>query len=180
MRKIPTLICGAALILGGAVFAWPGRGTLLVGLMLFLPLFDRQWKIPGLPQDRKHYLAWGGLLGFCLGLLIARPEAFSFFAITLCFAALPEEWFFRGWFMTRLGRGWPANLAASLLFSLVHLLTQGLTRGVLVFIPSLFFGWLFQKSRDLPLVILAHTLSNLLYFLFLAHYEARLLERFFN
>jgi hypothetical protein len=34
---------------GGAVFSYPGRDYVLVGLMLFLPLLDRGWKIPALP-----------------------------------------------------------------------------------------------------------------------------------
>lgn len=180
MRIEPVLLCGAALLLGGAAFYWPGQGSLLVGVMLFWPLVDRGWRLPALPKGRGHYLAWAVLLGFAGGLLIGRSEAFSFFVSTLLFAALPEEWFFRAWFMTRLGSSWSANLATSVFFSLIHAMTQGPTRGVLVFVPSLCFGWLFQRSRDLPLNILIHALANLFYFLYLAHYEARLLERFFG
>ncbi len=87
-------------------------------------------------------------------------------------AALPEEWFFRGYFIARLGKGIQANAITSVLFSLIHGLTQGWTVAVLVFVPSLFYGWLYQRTRDLPLIVLAHALSNLIYVLLLAGYVA--------
>jgi membrane protease YdiL (CAAX protease family) len=84
-------------------------------------------------------------------------------------AALPEEWFFRAYFMDRLGKGWRDNVLASLLFSVLHGLTQGWLIALLVFAPSLFYGWLYQRTRDLPLVILVHALSNLVYIVLAAH-----------
>ena len=173
------LVCGAALLLGGAAFHWSGQSTVLVGIMLFLPLLDRGWQRVPLPLGLAHLAAWIALGLIALGLLAWQPGRLSFFFATLALAALPEEWFFRAWFMTRLGRGIGANLIASLLFSLVHLLSQSPVRGLLVFLPSLGYGWLFQKSRgDLPLVILAHALSNLVYVMVLVPYERALLARF--
>jgi hypothetical protein len=67
---------------------------------------------------------------------------------------------------------WFPNVAASLLFSLMHALTRGWTAAALVFLPSLFYGWLYQRTRDLPLLVLLHALSNLVYVLFLAGYVA--------
>jgi len=46
------------------------------------------------------------------------------------------------------------------------------TVAVLVFVPSLFYGWLYQRTRDLPLLVLVHALSNLTYTLFLAGFVA--------
>lgn len=69
--------------------------------------------------------------------------------------------------MGRLGAGWRANAMASLLFSLLHGLTRDWATALLVFVPSLFYGWLYQRSRDLPLLVLAHTMSNLVFVLFL-------------
>ncbi len=43
---------------------------------------------------------------------------------------------------------------------------------LLVFLPSLFYGWLYQRTRDLPLLVLVHALSNLVYVMFLAGYVA--------
>lgn len=131
-------------------------------------MLDRGWKIPTLPRSRIHYLAWVGLLLTSIVLLAWRPSEVPFALTTLLMAAIPEEWFFRAYFMTRLGKGIRANVFASLLFSLMHGLTRGWAAAVLVFLPSLFYGWLYQRTRDLPLLVLVHALSNLLYVLFLA------------
>lgn len=170
MRHFPWL--NGAVLAGGAVFSWPGRDYVLVGVMLFLPLFDRGWRVPALPRSRSHYLTWGGLLLAGTLLLAWRPSSAPFALATLLTAAIPEEWFFRAYFMTRIGQGWRANLAASALFSLLHGLTQGWTTALLVFLPSLFYGWLYQRTRDLPLLVLVHALSNLVYVMFLAGFMA--------
>lgn len=140
--------------------------------MLFLPLFDRGWSVPTLPRPRSHHLAWAGLFISGIALLVWRPSETPFAVATLLMAAIPEEWFFRAYFMTRLGQGSRANLLTSLFFSLMHGLTRGWTAAVLVFLPSLFYGWLYQRTRDLPLLVLVHAMSNLLYVLFLAGFVA--------
>jgi membrane protease YdiL (CAAX protease family) len=136
--------------------------------MLFLPLLDRGWKAPVLPRSRRHYPVWVALLIIGLVLLAWRPSAAPFALTTLLTAAIPEEWFFRAYFMTRLGLSGRANIITSLLFSLMHGLTHGWAAAALVFLPSLFYGWIYQRTRDLPLLVLVHTLSNLVYGLFLA------------
>jgi membrane protease YdiL (CAAX protease family) len=140
--------------------------------MLFLPLLDRHWRIPGLPRSRSHILAWLALLASGFVLLLWRPLQTPFAIATLLTAALPEEWFFRAYFMTRLGNGVRANLAASLLFSLLHGLTRGWIAALQVFLPSLFYGWLYQRTRDVSLLTLVHALSNLVYAVFLAQFVA--------
>jgi membrane protease YdiL (CAAX protease family) len=140
--------------------------------MLFLPLLDRSWRVPALPGSRLHYLAWGALLLASIALLVLQPSAAPFAVATLLMAALPEEWFFRAYFMQRIGAGWRANLVTSLLFSLMHGLSRDGMTALSVFAPSLFYGWLFQRSRDLPLVILVHALSNLVFMLYLARHVA--------
>jgi membrane protease YdiL (CAAX protease family) len=167
IRRYFPWISGAVLA-GGAVFYYPGRDYVLIGLMLFLPLLDRGWKIPALSRSRWHYLAWAGLLICGVMLLTWQPQQMNFALATLLTAAIPEEWFFRAYFMTRLGQGSRANIITSLLFSLMHGLTRGWTAAALVFLPSLFYGWVYQRTRDLPLLVLVHTLSNLIYILFLA------------
>jgi membrane protease YdiL (CAAX protease family) len=136
--------------------------------MLFLPLADRRWVLPVVRPEPRLVIAWACLTAAGAGLLLWQPAHLSFALATLLLAALPEEWFFRAYFMTRLGDGWRANLTTSLLFSLVHGFSRHWTIAVLVFVPSLFYGWLYQRTRDLPLLILIHGLSNLLYVLFLA------------
>ena len=191
-----------AILAGCAVLSYPGRDYVLIGLMLFLPLLDRVWRVPALPRSRPHLLVWAALLTGGIALLIWRPSEMPFALSALLMAALPEEWFFRAYFMTQLQtaclehvarmeqsgtRGtitppgfhfipsglhaltlWFPNVAASILFSLMHGLTRGWTAAVLVFVPSLFYGWLYQRTRDLPLLVLVHALSNLVYVLFLA------------
>lgn len=93
----------------------------------------------------------------------------------LLLAALPEEWYFRGYLMKRLEmiQHSPhlSNLTTSALFTLLHLPAQGWF-GLSIFIPSLFYGWVFQKTNDLISVILLHTLSNLV---FVLHFKQLLL-----
>jgi membrane protease YdiL (CAAX protease family) len=141
-----------------------------------------------------------------IALMVWRPSETPFALATFVMAAIPEEWFFRAYFMTRLQTAWlehvahmersgarrnittpgfhfiPSglhaltpwlpNVAASLLFSLMHGLTRGWITAALVFVPSLFYGWLYQRTRDLPLLVLVHGLSNIVYALFLAGFVA--------
>jgi membrane protease YdiL (CAAX protease family) len=136
--------------------------------MLFLPLVDRRWLPPNTPRDTRHIVIWGCLVLAMGGMLLWQPQHAGFALATLLLAALPEEWFFRAYFMARLGNGFHANLAASALFSLLHVLTRDWPTALLVFVPSLFYGWLYQRTSDLPLLILIHGLSNLFFALFLA------------
>jgi len=165
-RKLPWISGGV--LAGAAFFSYPGRDYVLIGLMLFLPLLDRGWKIPAVPRSYGHYSSWAGLLISGIVLLAWRPSEIPFAISTLLMAAIPEEWFFRAYFMIRLDGGRRANVIASVLFSLLHGLTWSWTAAVAVFLPSLFYGWLYQRTRDLPLLVLVHSLSNLAYFLFLA------------
>ena len=161
-----------AVLAGCAVFSFPGRDYVLIGLMLFLPLLDRGWRVPNLPRPRSHHLIWAGLLISGIALLVWRPAEMPFALATLLMAAIPEEWFFRAYFMSRLGKGIRANAIASVLFCLMHGLTRGWMAAVLVFVPSLFYGWLYQRTRDLPLLVLVHALSNLVFVMFFAHFLA--------
>ncbi len=117
-------------------------------------------------------MIWAGLLISGIAILVWRPSEAPFALSTLMTAALPEEWFFRAYFMIRLGDGILANTWASVLFALIHGLARDWTTAILVFAPSLLYGWLYQRTRDLPLLILAHALSNLVYALFLADFMA--------
>lgn len=162
--------------MGGAVFSYPGRDYVLISLMLFLPLLDRGWKLPAWPTRRGNLIALSGLVLAVTGLLIWRPQFLPYAASTLFLAALPEEWFFRVYLMVRLGHSWLPNLTASLLFSLLHGLTRDWATALLVFAPLLFYGWLYQRVRDLPLLVLIHTMSNLVFMLFASHTVATWLK----
>ncbi len=165
--RILPWISGAALV-GCAALPFPARYYALPGAMFFLPLFDRAWALPRLPRERSHVIAWAVLLAVAVIPTIWTPGYAALLVTNLLLVALPEEWFFRAYFMKRVTQGWRANLFASLLFSLTHGVGLGWQTGILVFVPSLLFGWLYQRTRDLPLVVLIHALSNLMFILVLA------------
>lgn len=86
--------------------------------------------------------------------------------------SLPEEVFFRGYLQTRLdaaSRPWtirgvrfgPGVLLGSALFALAHLVLRGDPRTLAVFVPSLLFGWLRQRTGSLVCPVAYHALCNL-------------------
>jgi len=162
-----------AVLAGCAVFIFEGRTFLLTGLMLFLPLLDRGWRSPKILYGRFNLITWSLCLLCASGILLLHPAMLAMALTTLLLTALPEEWFFRGYFMSRLEQvGFNtlyANLGTSTLFALLHVPTQGLF-GLSVFFPSLFFGWVYQRNRDLVLVILLHALSNIVFVIYLRKY----------
>ncbi len=98
----------------------------------------------------------------------------GFLVIHLGLVALPEEWFFRGYLQTRLdqwlGTPWrlmgasvgPGLIFASLAFALLHpILIPGPHR-LLVFFPSLLFGWLRARGGNIGPAVVVHALANLL------------------
>ena len=167
---------GGAVLTGCAVFfAEPLRTYALMGTMLFFPLLDRQWRLPNFSRAPLQYALSLALLLTAAALLLWQPQHLSYALTTLLTAALPEEWFFRAYFMTRLqetrwGQGWRANLVTTLLFVGLHALTRGWMVGLMVLGPSLVYGWLYQRTRDLPLLVLVHALSNLVFVMFLSRY----------
>ncbi|MHB8453976.1 MAG: CPBP family glutamic-type intramembrane protease [Acidiferrobacterales bacterium] len=154
------------------VFISPEIGSyfdyVLIGLMLFFPLLDRHWRPPAVPMYFQNSAAWGALSLSAVALLVWKPGYIEPSLSTLLTAALPEEWFFRAYFMTSVGSGFLANIITSALFCALHGLTRGWLIAVLVFAPSLFYGWLYQRTRDLPLLVLTHALSNIVFMIFIA------------
>ncbi len=163
--------------LAGSAFFFKGQiqHYVLVGILLFWPLLDPHWRPPRLSSLKLHRITWIVIICFATVLLVLQPQYLSFALTSLLFAALPEEWFFRGYLLVQIQRylnqssGYHlhANLLSSLVFSLIHGLTQNWVLAGLVFFPSLVFGWLYQRSRDIVLVILIHALSNLVFIMFI-------------
>jgi membrane protease YdiL (CAAX protease family) len=95
-------------------------------------------------------------------------------AIQLILVAFPEEYFFRGYLQGRLderftprwrilgvqlGPGW---ILSSVAFALLHpILIPGVHR-LLVFFPSLLFGWLKARTGSIGAAVLVHAFSNIL------------------
>jgi len=88
--------------------------------------------------------------------------------------ATAEEVFFRGYLMKSFG-----NLGTSLLFSLAHLVSFPTVNSVLVFFPSLVFGWAYLRSGSLLAPVLLHWSANLIYFSFIEKFPQlhQLLQR---
>lgn len=156
------IICAITLIIC-ATWKWNYSDQLLLAMLLFLPLLDSQ-RLPILLNfSRLQALAWILFVALSVSLLTQANYDPRLIVTTVIFTAVPEEWFFRGYLLNRIGNHWRGNLITSLLFSLLHALTRSALLGVAVFIPSLLFGYLYQKSNDLILTILVHAMANLIY-----------------
>lgn len=164
------LFVTAALV---AMFAPQSRDWLLPVLFLLLPFVDVRWSMPRIPFARQSLISWVILSVVIILLLLQNTQLVDLFTMMVLLAALPEEWFFRAYLQKRLGNHIAAVLIVSLLFSLMHYITHRSVDAWLVFIPSVFFGWVYKKTDDLILVVLLHALSNLLYYIYLeSHFVA--------
>jgi membrane protease YdiL (CAAX protease family) len=96
------------------------------------------------------------------------------------FVALPEELFFRGYFLTNCLKLLRAagkshspilDLAGVCLsagvFAVAHVLTLGSVASLLTFFPALVFAWLFLRCGSLLPPVLLHGLANIGYVLVL-------------
>jgi membrane protease YdiL (CAAX protease family) len=117
------------------------------------------------------------------GMLLPAPEA-EVSAYMLLLMALAEEIIFRAtvqetlgqWLaagkpaVSRGGTGWrtlvpsKANLIASTLFSLLHLFTHPPLWAMSVFLPSLVYGILWDRHRNILPCWIVHVAYNLSYF----------------
>ena len=142
---------------------------LLVAYILFMPLVDIYWKgVKWLSAiSTRAILLWVSCI-LCIAFLAELDsQRWLFVLTTLVFAALPEEWFYRGYLQTKFGNNYSAIILVSVFFSMAHVFSISWIAGVLVFIPSLIFGYIYKKSQDLIFVVLLHTLSNLAYKLYI-------------
>lgn len=160
---------GAAVLVAAAMVRLNASVYVLDGIMLFFPLADPAWSPPPfLPRLRQHAPAWAAVLLSTAILLLRYPDHSQYFAAMLLTAAIPEEWFFRAYLLVRAGDDWRANIAVSVFFGFMHGITWGWVAGTLVFVPSLFYGWLYQRTRDVTLLALVHALSNLVFVIYLS------------
>lgn len=146
------------------------RNWLLPILFLLLPFFDFQWRLPHISLTRQSLISWFTLVLITIILLLKNAALVDLFVVMVTVAALPEEWFFRAYLQKRLGNSIAAVLLVSLIFSSMHYITQASASAWLVFIPSVFFGWMYKKTGDIVLVVISHALSNLLYYIYLKTY----------
>lgn len=113
-----------------------------------------------------------GLLWFGARLLYGghiEIPAVRTMAVYLLLAPFAEELFFRKVVQGEIGKRLKyvrfglssANVIASVIFSLFHLFSWGWPHAALVFIPSLCFGYLFDRTGGITLPILLHAVYNL-------------------
>ena len=146
-------------------------------LLLALPFLDRNWKFPISNIVQSNVKNWSVLLLVALVILFFNVRQSEILLLSILFVALPEEWFFRAYCLGRLSilfnNALLANFVTSILFAVLHLPIQGLF-GLTVFFPSLFFGWLYQKTNDFILVVSTHILFNIVYILYIKEYMTKL------
>lgn len=132
--------------------------------MLLLPLLDPRWRVPFTAgSNNDQALLWIVIALLLAILVIAISGQLTSLVFMLVFVAFPEEWFFRAYLMVRIGHGVKANIIVSCGFSILHMFTIGWQPALLVFFPSLVFGWIYQKQRNVFVVTTVHALSNLIY-----------------
>ncbi|MGE4318670.1 MAG: JDVT-CTERM system glutamic-type intramembrane protease [Deferribacterales bacterium] len=112
-----------------------------------------------------------GLLWLGVRLYMGRvvfPEPFMVLVL-LVIAPVCEELFFRGFVQDVIRRRLVyglfgltlANVLTSVLFACVHLFSWGAFHSLLVFFPSLAFGYVFDRTGKISLCVLLHALYNL-------------------
>ena len=111
------------------------------------------------------------------------PKWFSFFIFELVVIALPEEFFFRGYLLSRanvilrknlslLGTqvGWGLPVV-SLIFALSHTLIHYQWWHLLIFFPALLFGWLRERTKTITASVFFHAACNLFAQWVFLHYQ---------
>lgn len=101
------------------------------------------------------------------------PDAASYVVAQLVLVGLPEEAFFRGFVLTRLGDHFPkrtrilgtdvslpALVLSSVLFAVVHLAADPHLEELATFFPGVLFGWLRVRRGGIGAAIVLHALSN--------------------
>ena len=144
--------------------------------MLFYPFLDKSWHYPAIKSDRRNISVWFLLVMGLTLLLLSDAISIKIVLFNLFLVAIPEEWFFRAYFQTRLQAYLKNNreffrhhrivigiIVTSVLFASTHAIMQNnLLLLPLIFIPSVLFGYLYYLSRDFVLVTLVHLISNMI------------------
>ena len=166
------LAFNGAILLGCAIFFSKDSHTIITALLLVLPFLDANWRSHVFATkifDNTRFYAPLAFLVMCYLVLFIIQSDMDYVTAAISvivLIALPEEWFFRYYYLQQLKiggrRAWVGNVACSLLFTVVHIPAQGLA-GLAVFVPSLIFGYAYQRTRSLIIVVLLHGLANLLY-----------------
>lgn len=145
----PALLLAILLVLPGMQYL---VGLLNIQVERLLPAPPWFWELFEQMLD-NHYGFWGA------------------FVKVAVIAPIVEEALFRGIIMYGLMRNYKpayAIFVSALLFSVFHLNPWQMTY---TFFLGLFLGWLMVKTRSLPLVILGHSINNLIVLLSITYHD---------
>jgi len=111
-----------------------------------------------------------------LAVTLPQEQWFSWVLFQFVYVALPEELFFRGYFLSRSIRvlrmspksdartaQFIGAISSAAFFAISHMLLWGNMAGLLTFIPGLLFAWLFVRMRSLFPPALMHGAANVAY-----------------
>lgn len=102
------------------------------------------------------------------------PKFLNVAAFQILLVALPEEFFFRGYFQSAAFRIWPARwrifganlgwgwIITAAVFALAHSVVTYQWWHFSIFFPALVFGWLREKTGTITAAFLFHAASNLI------------------
>jgi membrane protease YdiL (CAAX protease family) len=115
--------------------------------------------------------------------LDVRPEQCSdtwFHLKLLLWGPIVEEMVFRAGLQRRLmgyfHNYWVANGATSVAFSLMHYVLSPHVGSLLVFVPSLVLGWLYQNTGKVAWNIGLHSIFNMLFIFYMCSFNLPLLH----
>ena len=176
------LLLNGTLLLLSAVFISDFLIPTLVLLMLISPYLDKNFTIPAVNNRYKNTNFSLITISVTISVTgyIANIVSFELIIYNLLIAALPEEWFFRVYFQTRLLKiiaphlnarktNLSAILLTSILFSSVHAIAQkDIHLLYIMIIPSVFFGFIYLKTKDFIVIVNLHFISNMILYLLLA------------
>ncbi len=155
----------SAALLSGAFFLDGAQQTIyVVGFMLLAPLLDKSAPSHSHTLFNARYMH----LYIVLCSLTAAASVYGGFGLytvsnNLLTAALPEEYFFRVYLLGAYGLNYIGNIVSSCIFSLLHVITRDWLTGAAVLMPSLVYGYIYIRYRDLLLLVLAHLASNIVF-----------------
>jgi membrane protease YdiL (CAAX protease family) len=133
------------------------------------PFSDRQFQLAWLAGPATWLALWPWLAPAYFNPAWPLQHPLPLLLAVLAYPPL-EEILFRGWLQQslmsrpKLHTHWllsPANLIASLLFAAAHLWRHNLLLVMAVFLPSLIFGYFYERHRGLCSPILLHGWYNL-------------------
>jgi membrane protease YdiL (CAAX protease family) len=93
-----------------------------------------------------------------------------FASVVLFYVGLIEEVIFRSLIQTRLEGLFgmtPGLLSASLLFGVMHSVYGEITEIIYIFAVGIILGYMFQRTRSLPIVAMVHGIANIVLFVLL-------------